>query len=132
MKSYLALLYAAMALASPAELSRRETSYDWCGYVQKVKNVQTVEASWIVPTGTAPPGTKSSQEIAGYQWVGIDGDCAALIQGGTSVQIKGGVTSYEFWYEFLPGKYTKSSLKGMLISKPFLYQYLNTCLTSLQ
>lgn len=70
---------------SVSMLSRRDyNSNNWCGMVTNAA-VNTVEATWTVPTVQAPGGS-SQDEYEAYQWVGIDGstsDCSTLLQAGT-------------------------------------------------
>ncbi|KAF8342496.1 peptidase A4 family-domain-containing protein [Amanita rubescens] len=58
---------------------------------------KSVTGTFKVPTPSGPDGDSSV-------WVGIDGDTcgSAILQAGIYVNIKGGIPSYNAWYEWYP------------------------------
>lgn len=96
MVSFLQLLVSAAAAAAlPSQslrspLVRRTESWDtWCGAIQSSPpgQVQSAEASWVVPTVSAPAGGSNQVDWVEYHWVGIDGTgpcTSGILQAGTS------------------------------------------------
>ncbi len=91
------------ASCSVASLSTPTTSNCWSGYVQQRSNVNTVSASWTVPSvSSAATNTGSSS------WVGVDGwGSSSLIQTGTAQYWNNGSPSYYAWWEVLPANETR-------------------------
>lgn len=78
-------------------------SLNWSGYAAASGTYTGVGASWVVPQAAAGSGTISADAT----WVGIGGVASNdLIQAGTQAIFQNGTTSYEAWYETLPGNST--------------------------
>jgi hypothetical protein len=92
------------APVAPA-VQNSQLSQNWAGYVaDSAQNYTAIGASWVVPTASASNDTGLSTDAT---WVGIGGvKSNDLIQAGTQAIIQNGQTSYEAWYEALPGYQT--------------------------
>ncbi len=77
------------------------SSLNWSGYVATSGTYTGVGASWIIPQVSAATGAALSADAT---WVGIGGVASSdLIQAGTQTIIQNGTSTYEAWYETLPG-----------------------------
>ena len=86
-------------VASTATTAGPVVSTNWSGQVATGGTYTSVQAGWTVPTvATAAAASYSAT------WIGIDGTSTkSLIQTGTSQDTGGDSTSYQPWYELLPG-----------------------------
>ncbi|MFZ1075571.1 MAG: G1 family glutamic endopeptidase [Minisyncoccia bacterium] len=106
------------------------TSRNWSGYVATNGTFTGVSGSWTVPA-VAP--SESAQADA--TWVGIGGVSSSdLIQIGTQAIAQSDGTSYEAWYELLPGTSIPISMQvnaGDVMSASILQQGTGSWLVSI-
>lgn len=82
--------------------SESNLSYNWAGYTASTGPYTGIGASWTVPDSTSLSKTQTSIDAT---WIGIGGVATGdLIQAGTQTIINAnGQTTYQAWYEILPG-----------------------------
>lgn len=79
-------------------------SFNWAGVAISQPGVTEVSGTFTVPQPQMPPGGDPSVSYCGVAWVGIDGwTNGDLIQTGVLWCVFENETSWDPWYEYLPG-----------------------------
>lgn len=96
-----------MIANGPANSTKAQYSANWAGAIAITTDVSSVTATITVPSVSAgsAAGGVGTQSCASA-WVGIDGDTCttAILQAGVDFCFQDGVSSYDVWYEWYPGK----------------------------
>ncbi|KAJ3499355.1 hypothetical protein NLG97_g399 [Lecanicillium saksenae] len=106
--SFVLASLASVAAAAPNskvhQHSRRFNSDNWCGAVLTYSGINSVEATWTVPTISIPPNGDAGAHYSEYEWIGMGGTsaCSAtgdLLQAGTGAEITNGDVTYYAYYQ---------------------------------
>ncbi|KAI8628412.1 peptidase A4 family-domain-containing protein [Xylariaceae sp. FL1651] len=91
-----------------------EYTQNWAGAVLIGTEYSTVSGTIVIPKPSIPVGGSSARTYSASAWVGIDGSTcqSAILQTGVDFNVRGGVASFEGWYEWYPDySYTFSNFK---------------------